>query len=273
RGQRRGAEPPVDRRVHGEVLGFGVSGFLRNSDLVMYDRTTESMWQQLEGKAIVGSLTGTQLTLVPSLLVSWADFKTTFPEGDVLSRSTGRVRQYGENPYAGYDRSRQPPLFRGTPDQRLPATERVVAVERRDDVVAYPFSALKESRVINDVVGDLPVVILWKPGVASALDSAEIAKGRDVGAAGVFDRRVSTLTSAPAGALPSGADALTFTTTADGEFMDVESGSTWSIFGRAVDGPLAGAEMPLVTHGNHFWFAWASFRPETRVWGEAPATG
>jgi hypothetical protein len=81
-----------DRRVNGQTLGFGVSGLLRNSDLVMWDRQTESLWQQITGEAIVGDLAGTQLPVIPTPIVSWKDFRETFPDGDVLSRDTGHDR-------------------------------------------------------------------------------------------------------------------------------------------------------------------------------------
>ncbi len=92
-----------DRTVDGTVLSFGVSGFLRNSDLVMFDDETESFWQQITGEAIVGVRTGTNLELLPSSIVSWEDFRTSFPDGSVLSQDTGFSRPYGRNPYVGYD--------------------------------------------------------------------------------------------------------------------------------------------------------------------------
>jgi hypothetical protein len=200
---------------------------------------------------------------MPSLLVNWADFKSTFPEGDVLSRQAGRARTYGANPYVGYDTTDEPFLFRGPSDPRLPAVERVVAVEIGSEVVAYPFSALETARVANDQIGGVPVAVFWKPGTASALDAEQVAEGRDVGSAGVFDRRTDRLTGAPS--LPA-EPVLTFVAGGDGTFQDDQTGSSWSVTGRATDGPLAGAEMAVVPHGNHFWFAWAAFRPDTRVW-------
>ena len=90
-----------DSRVGDEVYDFGVSGLLINSDLVMYDRTTESLWQQFTGEGIVGDHAGDQLSFIPSSLISFADFKELYPDGIVLSRETGYMRQYGTNPYAG----------------------------------------------------------------------------------------------------------------------------------------------------------------------------
>ena len=119
-----------DRTIAGTVYDFGVSGLLRNSDLIMYDRQTESLWQQIGGVAIVGDMVGARLTVLPSTIVAWGDFKAQYPEGIVLSRETGYVRRYGANPYAGYDRIGNTPfLFRGEIDERLGAMERVVTLD------------------------------------------------------------------------------------------------------------------------------------------------
>jgi hypothetical protein len=80
--------------VEGRVLDFGTNGLLRFSNLVMYDRQTESWWQEFNGEAIVGDMTGARLELLPLSIVSWKEFKTTFPQGKVLSRDTGSRRPY-----------------------------------------------------------------------------------------------------------------------------------------------------------------------------------
>ena len=175
-----------ERELDGVVYDFGVSGVLRNSDLVMYDRQTESWWQQFVGEAIVGELTGALLNIVASSIVSWADFKSTYPNGTVLSPDTGFGINYGFNPYVNYDSDESPFLFRGEPDPRLSPIERVAGVELNGDVVAYPFSLLEEERVVHDTVGGEEIVVFFQFGTASALDDSDIASGRDVGAVGVF---------------------------------------------------------------------------------------
>jgi len=159
-----------DRRVDGRELTFGTTGNLRNSDLVMWDRQTESWWQQFTGEAIVGGLTGERLEALTSQTVSWKDFREKFPGGDVLSRDTGFDRDYGRNPYEGYDRpDDQPFLFDREADDRLPAKERVAAVFVGDDAVVVPFSRLRASPVVDLEVAGTPVVVVFKSGVASAL--------------------------------------------------------------------------------------------------------
>ena len=189
-----------ERRMGDTVNSFGVSGLLRYSDLIMYDRATDSWWQQILGEAIVGELTGTRLPKVPASIISWADFRQNYPDGQVLTRDTGFTRQYGRNPYTGYDDIDSSPfLFVGPEDERLRPVERVAAVELGGESVAYPFLKLEETPVVNDDIGGTPVVVLFSPGTTSALDGSDIASSRDVGATGVYDRRLGdqTLTFRP----------------------------------------------------------------------------
>jgi len=240
----------VRPEVEGDTLTFGTSGNLRMSDLVMWDRQTESWWQQVTGEAIVGELTGTQLELLPASIVSWAAFRERHPEAPVLSRETGFDRPYGQNPYAGYDDvDASPFLYDGPHDGRLRPMDRVVGVATGGDAVAYAFDVLREERAANDTVGGEPLAVLWAPGTASALDEGTVAGGRDVGAVGVFRRTL-------------GGRTLTFEPAGDGRFRDVETGSTWTVLGAAVDGPLRGEALDAVPHHAVFWFVWAAFQPE-----------
>jgi hypothetical protein len=243
-----------DRRFDGTVLDFGTTGMLRHSDLVMYDRQTETWWQQATGEGLVGTYAGRHLTFLSAPLVSWKAFKAEYPDGVVLSRSTGFSRAYGRNPYRGYD-SRDEPFgrfFRAQPDGRIGAMDRVVAVTIGEVSVAYPLASLASDTVIEDSVGQRPIVVFWAPGTSSALDTDAIAAGRDIGATGVFDRTVE-------------GRALTFQGAAPGRFVDTETQSTWNVFGRALAGPLAGHALIPIPHHNPFWFAWAVFRPDTRI--------
>ncbi len=244
-----------DRRLDGAVLDFGTTGRLRHSDLVMYDRQTESWWQQATGEAIVGAHAGRRLEFVSAPLVSWETFKNAHPDGAVLSRRTGHDRPYGENPYARYDDAGGSPIssfFRVRRDDRLPAMARVAAVSLGGQDVAYAFSLLRERGAINDEIGDVPIVVLWRPGTASALDDRRISQGRDVGSTGVFDRRLD-------------GRRLSFEAVGDGRFRERETGSEFDILGRAVSGPLRGSRLQPMPHGNHFRFARGVFKPSTRV--------
>jgi hypothetical protein len=243
-----------DRRLDGRVLDFGTTGRLRHSDLVMYDRQTETWWQQATGEAIVGALVGKELHDVPSSTLAWEEARQLYPRIQVLSRETGHQRDYGRNPYAGYDDPGGSPLsgfFGGRADPRLPAMARVVAVELGKGWAAS-FDHLQDRHVVNETVAGTPLVVFWKAGAASALDRSEISRGRDVGQTAVFDRRLD-------------GRVLTFRAVRGG-FRDRETGSGWTLSGRAVDGPLRGKQLRAIPHGNHFWFAWAVFRPDTELW-------
>lgn len=242
-----------DREVEGEVLRFGVSGLLRNSDLIMWDDLTESWWQQFTGEGIVGDYTGTLLDLLPSQVVGFGAFVAQYPQGEVLSRNG---RGYGSNPYVGYDSSANPFLFQGQLDERLFPTARVLAGVIRGNAIAYPFDTLAEAIVINDTIGDVAVVAIWQPGATSALDQSNIDASRDVGMAALFNRDLD-------------GRILTFSATEDGLIRDDQTGSTWNVFGSAIDGELSGSQLRQELAFPHFWFAWAAFQPETALYGQS----
>ena len=233
----------------GTVLDFGTTGNLRNSDLIMYDRQTRSWWQQFTGEAIVGELTGTMLEMLPSQIISWADFKANYPDAPVLSRDTGHQRRYGNNPYGGYDDIGGSPFFPvGAYGDQLPPVERVVAVTVGDTDFAFPFSLLAEAGVANVEIEGQPVVVFWKAGTSTTFGNS----GTDVGSSGVFSRELN-------------GEILTFEPTL-GDFRDLETGSRWTISGEAIGGDLAGSQLDRLVSGEHFWFAWSVFKPETVVW-------
>jgi hypothetical protein len=162
-----------DRRVEGQVLDFGTTGNLRFSDLVMYDRQTESWWQQFTGDGIVGEFTGTQLTILPSRIEPFGLFAAAFPDADILQRPPGFPRNYGVNPYDSYDTS-DAPMFPGIPlPEGIAPMAYVVAVGDQ----AWTLDRLKADKRIE--AGDL--VLTWESGQLSVLDNAYIKEGRDIG--------------------------------------------------------------------------------------------
>ena len=162
--------------VDGVARDFGTTGKLRHSDLVMYDRQTHTWWQQFSGRGLVGEHAGHQLDMIPSRLDSWGRFRAEHPDGKVLIPNNPDMRQYWKNPYGGYDTAAAPFLFRGALPEDMPAMERVVLV-RADPPLAVSVALLKKVGAIRE--GE--VVITWEAGQASALDTASIAEGRDVG--------------------------------------------------------------------------------------------
>lgn len=168
------------REVDEGVLTFGVSGKLRFSDMVMFDRETESWWQQAVGVAIVGDMTGTELDTLPSWMESWSEFRDRNPGGLVMDQPAGFRRAYGQNPYVRYDSSNRPFLFSGEmPPHDIPALARVVRVGDR----AWPMARLAEEGEVSEA----GVVLSWSAGQASALDGREIGASKDVGTVRVRD--------------------------------------------------------------------------------------
>lgn len=168
-----------DARVDGKKRTFGVSGKLRSSDMIMFDRETESWWQQAVGEGIVGFHAGDSLDQLPSWLESWSGFKGRNPDGLVMSKPK-MPRPYGINPYVNYDTSARPFLFSGElPANGMHPLKRVVRVGD----VAWPLERLRREREISEE----GVTITWQPGQSSALDTRSIAEGRDVGSVRVRD--------------------------------------------------------------------------------------
>lgn len=162
-----------DRRLSGKTLSFGTTGKLMHSDLVMYDRQTESWWQQFLGEAIVGTLAGQKLERLPARLESWDRFRATHPDGAVLVPNDPSMRDYGRNPYAGYDNASRPFLYRGDlPDDIAPMAY-VVAIDDR----AWSLELLRRKGRIED--GN--TVLTWQPGASSALDKPVTFGGKDLG--------------------------------------------------------------------------------------------
>lgn len=162
-----------DRRLGNRVLDFGTTGRLRNSDLLMYDRQTESWWQQFLGEALIGALTGERLTMIPARLESFANFRDRTEQAQVLVPGNVWTRRYGGNPYTNYDSSPRPFLYRGALPANIAPLERVVRVEDQ----AWSLPLLQDKGSMD--VGDLRLT--WQPGQNSAVDASRISDGRDVG--------------------------------------------------------------------------------------------
>lgn len=162
-----------ERTYRGRTLDFGTTGKLRNSDMVMWDRQTESWWQQFVGEAIVGEMTGALLEVVPTRVESFERFARRRPDGMVLRPTHPQLRAYGRNPYVRYDSAPWPFLYRGDAPKGIAPLARVVAVGDE----AWSLELLRRKGELS--AGGL--MLMWTPGQNSALDAAEIAEGRDVG--------------------------------------------------------------------------------------------
>jgi hypothetical protein len=226
------------REINGEEFTFGVSGKLIRNVLVMYDRQTESYWSQLLGEAVAGEMAGTRLDFVPSWMMTWQEWKAQHPETVALDKGG---RSGSRDSYTSYYGSNSAGVIGETfQDERLYTKEFVVGVEMDGEAVAYPFSALNVESVVNDVIAEHPVLVVFD---------------KDSGASVVFDRVVNGQT-------------LTFTAVSTQSVADDETGSQWdALSGEVIDGPLTGAQLSRMKSTQVFWFGWKDFYPETRVYG------
>jgi hypothetical protein len=243
------------RSVQGRTLTFAVSGRLRNGNLVMFDRETESLWEQLSGRAIQGSYEGTTLRMIPVQVLSFRNFRRAAPRGLVMTQRTGLGADYGRDPYAGYGVDRNQPsvfLFGAPTDPRLPPKARVLGLLNgtKTAAVAYP-AGPGRARVIEIRLGGRRVVVLLSYGIGQPSTARSFAQ--------------STRGWAGAAFLPRVRGRTVELNRSPGGFVDGRTGSVFDLTGRAVSGPLAGAILPRVPSVDAFWFAWSRFYPRSRV--------
>jgi hypothetical protein len=164
-----------DRRFKGQILDFGTSGRLRKSDLIMYDRQTETWWQQFTGEGIVGKLAGKKLKKIPALIISFEEaLKINKNKGyqNKILKGIG-ARRYGDNPYVGYDKSGFPFLYSGGLPRDISPMDYVIVIED----MAYSLSLIQREKIIKKK----GIIITWSEGLNSALEDRKIKKGRDLG--------------------------------------------------------------------------------------------
>jgi hypothetical protein len=258
------------RTVSGQTLSFGNSGLLRDGNALLYDRETESWWQQLTGAAIVGEFMGSSLDSVPFAVSSWSEFKRAFPDGQVLilnAPSSGP--RYGANPYLGYDVSNGKPIFTLTPpDPRLAPMHRVAVVEVGGQRFAVPFpdEGANENRVFTFEIDGQQVVLFFDPLTSSVLDTQWLRDSRPVG---TFAAYVASYDGEP----------RTFTATPEG-FIDDQTSTVWRFLGRSFAEGEHGAQLelePSIAEGEHgaqlelvpsiegFWFAISAAYPGIEI--------
>ena len=243
------------------LLEFEASGMLRMSDMVMLDRNTETLWQQLLGEAIVGELNTATLAILPSLIISVEEFFMRYPRGEILSKETGFSGSevyYGKNPYVNYDAPDGKPkshFFDNSKiDDRLPPMERIVDIENDGKYKVYTFTDIAAAGVINDSFRTSEVVLFHQSGTVSILDKEEISNSKDVGTVVVYSRVLDGIT-------------LSFKKIS-GKFKDIQTNSSWDITGFCYEGELKGKQLKIQPHSNHFAFAWLAFYPDSEIFTE-----
>ena len=241
-----------DRRIDGVAAEFGVTGMLRHSDMVMFDRRTESLWQQLTGEAIVGTHTGKRLEIVASQVVPFRTVSESLAGARVLTRATGFKREYGTNPYVNYeslDRMTLPVSYQHS--RSIKPLERLLTFRSASKTLGYILRQLRTNPVQNGGQRGSEYVVFYEPAMLTPLAARRIADSTEVGTAAVFSPIVD-------------GERLEFESV-NGTIVDHKTSSTWNLLGQATAGPLAGTVLDPIEHGVYYAFAWLAFEPQTQV--------
>ena len=227
-----------ERIIDGQEVEFGTSGKLYNSNLLMYDRYTESYWSQALGMAVKGELSGYQLNLVPFDVITWGDWKKLHPDTLVLTTDTGHIRSYATDPYGNYYTEPRIMFPVEHSDDRLFPKEIIIGFNQDGIYKAYKQNDIESNVVINDLIGETPVILV---SLFSENSRAFERIVNDVQLDFVFD---------------------------DGKILDVQTNSEWNYDGLAISGESKGLQLERLPIEPGFWFEWVAFHPETIVFGD-----
>jgi hypothetical protein len=223
----------------GQILEFGASGKLYNSNLVMYDRATKSLWSQAMSQAIVGKLAGVKLERIPFDVSYWKEWKQQYPDSKVLSRDTGSNRPYGVDPYGDYYTNKEVLFPIAKHDDRLEPKEIVIGFENEGQYKAYRLQDIEKMKVINDQVNTKPV----------ALFSVNQFMTRAYNP--ILERQIT----------------LQFEYNAiNNTFIDKQTRSQWNFDGKAIDGQMKGRQLIRLPFDEGFWFEWVAFHPKAELY-------
>lgn len=234
-----------ERTLNGKVTTFGVSGLLYNSNIIPYDRLTNSNWVQMRLDCVNGELRTQRVETFHTVETTWKTWKEMFPQTTVVSSQTGFSRSYGVYPYGSYKTNNSSFLFPYTPvDNRLPNKERVLGVVIDDKAKVYRFASFDGEIIVKeDIFNGTKLVV-----AGSIKNNFLIA----------FERRLedsSELTFSPA----SFSQGVSPVILADTE------GNTWNVFGEAVSGPRKGQKLKPVVSFIGYWFSWGAFYPNPEI--------
>ncbi|MGD9673865.1 MAG: DUF3179 domain-containing protein [Candidatus Nitrosocosmicus sp.] len=228
--------------LDGQTLGFGTSGKLYNSNLVMYDRNTNSLWSQAMAQSIAGELSGTKLERIPFDLATWKDWKLIYPNSKMLSQDTGHTRPYGADPYGDYYTNPDILFPVSNNDNRLGVKEIVIGLEEENGISkAYKLKDIEELKVINDKLTENYAVTLWSahPYMVRLFDPS--LDGKETLLTFHYDERKNV-------------------------FRDNQTGSEWNFEGKSTSGQLNGSSLSRLPFDQGFWFEWSTFHPDTKVY-------
>lgn len=245
-----------DRRAAGRTLTFGTTGSLRKSDMIMYDRQTESWWQQYTGEALAGKLVGKKLKLISSSIIPYKTLKNQFPEAKILSITTGFPRKYGTTPYPGYDDPNgEPFLYKTKIKTKLPKMARVLGVFQGRKSKAYPLSLFENRILLNDNIGEIPLLLLGQGTTRSDLDKNSIKESKLAPTASVFKRKIGNLI-------------LDFEQRKTKSILDKQTHSNWNSAGICISGKLRGKRLEMIPTQRTFAFAWFEFYPSSELFDQ-----
>lgn len=234
----------LDSRIDGKRLTFGVSGRLLNSDLVMYDRETETLWSQITGEAILGKLVGKKLSILPTYQGTWKKWVELHPRTLVLIFKEARIPNFLlQNPYEDYDKTPSIHFPVTHYDDRYFPKEKVLGIHPSTSgkAKAYPFSELNQVIVVNDELQDKKLAIFYSREGQVALAYSSVVENK------VLHFQ------------PAGAD----------RFRDEETGTLWNLKGEAIQGEWKGKQLSPISAVSGYWFAWVAFYPGTEVFQAA----
>jgi len=227
-----------ERIIDGQEVTFGTSGKLYNSNLLMYDRLTESYWSQALGTAVKGELAGSQLNLIPFDVITWGDWKKLHPDTKILTTDTGFLRSYATDPYGNYYTEPRIMFPVENSDNRIPPKEIIIGFTENEFSKAYKQNDIESEILINDFIGDTPVLLI------SLFSENSRA----------FERTIN--------------DKVLDFVYEDGKILDVHTNSEWNYDGLSISGELEGKHLKRMPIKPGFWFEWVAFYPETLVYGD-----
>ena len=227
-----------ERIIDGQEVEFGTSGKLYNSNLLMYDRLTESYWSQALGMAVKGELSGYRLNLVPFDVITWGDWKKLHPDTLVLTTDTGYIRSYATDPYGNYYTEPRIMFPVEHSDDRLFPKEIIIGFNEDGIYKAYKQNDIESNVIINDLIGETPVMLV---SLFSENSRAFERIVNDVQLDFVFN---------------------------DGKILDAQTNSEWNYDGLSISGKYQGEKLHRMPIEPGFWFEWVAFHPETLVFGD-----
>src|SRR6056297_114842 len=227
------------RLIDGSETTFGVSGLLYNTNLIPYDRATDTNWSQILNEAVNGPLIGTLAETITLFETDWKTWKALYPDSKIVGRNTGFSRTYGVSPYGDYNTNNNRFLFPVPKDSRLPSKERVHALLDGDRAKAYRFSSFESEHIISDVFEGKEYLIV---GNTNFIVSFEMPAEKTV-------------------------DDFQYIHTGGELLLEDNDGNQWNVFGEALTGPDTGSLLVKSKSMMGMWFSIPAFY-DTDIFGQ-----